>query len=147
MGWLEGPRLSDLQHTGPLPPGALGYACAKAATICRAGIDVEFHQLAGAIHLFGDGVAWLAREARKRSVEPPPLPLRGVWGADGIFYPLGVALCDWWRSLTARGQRRWLHSAAARCSWARTGCTSTLARRPRRAAAGGGGGRRRRRRR
>ena len=65
VGWLEGPRLSDLQHTGPLPPGALGYACAKAATICRAGIDVEFHQLAGAIHLFGDGVAWLAREARK----------------------------------------------------------------------------------
>ena len=74
---LEGPRLHELPRDGPLPPGVLGYVRVKAATICRAGRDVEFHQLAGAVHLAGDGEAWLARVAAERSVPAPPLPTLG----------------------------------------------------------------------
>ena len=107
-GWLEGPRLHDLPRDGPLPPGALGYVRVKAATICRAGRDLEFHQLAGAVHLAADGEAWLAREAAKRGVPAPPLPTRGVWDADGVFQPVGAALADWWRNKSAVDRRLFL---------------------------------------
>ena len=62
-GWAEGPKLWTLEQVGPLPPGALAYVRVKAATKCRAGRDLEFHQLAGAVHLSGDTEAWLKKVA------------------------------------------------------------------------------------
>ena len=53
------------------------------------------------MHLAGDSSAWLQSEAAKRGVEPPEAsPTRGVWGADGVFHPHGVALCDWWNTMS-----------------------------------------------
>ena len=104
--WTDGPRLYELEDLGPLPPGALGYARTKAATICRAGRDMEFHQLAHAVHLSGSTAAWL-RSLDVRSA-PQPSPTRGVWDADGWFRPWGVALCDWWADKSRREQRQWL---------------------------------------
>ena len=110
-GWEAGPKMWDLPAEGPLPPGALAYVRAKAATICRAGRDLEFHQLADAVHLAGDSSAWLQSEAAKRGVEPPEAsPTRGVWGADGVFHPHGVALCDWWNSTSNRARRDFLRA-------------------------------------
>ena len=95
-GWAEGPKLWKLDEVGPLPPGALAYVRVKAATICRAGRDLEFHQLAGTVHLSGDTEAWLKTVADDLKVAPPPAsPTRGVWGADGLYHPAGVALTDW----------------------------------------------------
>jgi hypothetical protein len=110
-GWEAGPKMWDLPAEGPLPPGALAYVRAKAATICRAGRDLEFHQLADAVHLAGDSSAWLQSEAAKRGVEPPEAsPTRGVWGADGVFHPHGVALCDWWNSRSNQARRNFLRA-------------------------------------
>ena len=110
-GWEAGPRMWDLPSIGPLPPAALAYVRVKAATICRAGRDLEFHQLAAAVHLAGDSSAWLRREAATLGVEPPEAsPTRGVWGADGVFHPHGVALCDWWHSKSNQARRDFLQS-------------------------------------
>ena len=103
--WTHGPRIDELDLDGPLPPGALGYVRTRAATICRAGRDIEFHQLAHAVHVSGDTAAWL-RHLCMPSV-PVVSPTRGVWGADGWFHPWGVALCDSWREKTRREQREW----------------------------------------
>ena len=109
-GWEAGPKMWDLLAVGPLPPGALAYVRVKAATICRAGRDLEFHQLADAVHLAADASAWL-KQAVPPGVEPPkPSPTRGVWGADGVFQPHGVALCDWWATQTNEARRAFLRS-------------------------------------
>ena len=93
-GWVTGPRLENLPDIGLLPAGALGYVRTKAATICRAGVDVEFHQLSGAVHVAGDAERWVERVSTEYAACPPDrFMTRGVWGADGIFYPCGVALC------------------------------------------------------
>ena len=107
-GWAAGPNLSSLQEVGVLPPGALGYVRTKAATICRAGLDIEFHQLSRAVHLAGNVAAWIRSLSMPVNVAPLPSPTRGVWGPDGFFYVEGVALCDWWREKSPREQRAWL---------------------------------------
>ena len=110
-GWAEGPQLCDLPAEGPLPPGALAYARVKAATICRAGRDLEFHQLADSVHLSGETAAWLERVAQDRGVAPPPVsPTRGVWGPDGLFHTAGVALTDWWVTKSNRARRNFLRA-------------------------------------
>ena len=110
-GWAEGPKLWTLEQVGPLPPGALAYVRVKAATICRAGRDLEFHQPAGAVHLSGDTEAWLKKVADHLKVAPPPAsPTRGVWGADGLYHPAGVALTDWWASKSNAQRRSFLQA-------------------------------------
>ena len=110
-GWEAGPKMWDLPAEGTLPPGALAYVRAKAATICRAGRDLEFHQLADAVHLSGETAAWLERVAQERGVAPPPVsPTRGVWGPDGLFHTAGVALTDWWVSKSNRARRNFLRA-------------------------------------
>ena len=101
----------------------------KAATICRAGRDLEFHQLADAVHLAGDSSAWLQREAATLGVEPPEAsPTRGVWGADGMFHPHGVALCDWWNSMSNQARRGTFCSrTGGRCGWGKMVSSCTLA--------------------
>ena len=108
--WVDGPRFEELPLVGPLPPGALGYARTRAATICRAGRDMEFHQLAGAVHMSGSVHVWVQHVGA--ASPPQPSPTRGVWGADGWFHPWGVALCDWWAEKTRREQRAWLRDRA-----------------------------------
>ena len=106
--WMDGPCVDELELVGPLPPGALGYARTRAATICRAGRDMEFHQLARAVHLSGSMDGWLRHMCGLRA--PCVSPTRGVWGADGRWHPWGVALCDWWGDKTRREQRDWLRA-------------------------------------
>jgi hypothetical protein len=108
--WCSGPHLGDLPDVGLLPGGALGYARTKAATICRAGRDMEFHQLSRAIHLSGDTARWVAAWCESGVPTPMASETRGVWGADGYFHPFGVALCDWWETYSARRQRAFLHA-------------------------------------
>ena len=109
-GWEAGPRMWELPAVGRLPPGALAYVRVKAATICRAGRDLEFHQLADAVHLAANPSGWLER-AVGPGVEPPePSPTRGVWGADGVFHPHGVALCDWWHLQSNAARRAFLRA-------------------------------------
>jgi hypothetical protein len=105
-GWVAGPCVDELDLIGPLPPGALGYIRTRAATICRAGRDIEFHQLAHAVHASGSIAQWLRR--LRAPCPPVESPTRGVWGADGRFHHWGVALCDWWAEKTRRAQRQWL---------------------------------------
>ena len=76
-GWAEGPKLWTLEQVGPLPPGALAYVRVKAATICRAGRDLEFHQLAGAAHLSGDTEAWLMPTLGLKKIEDSRLRFFG----------------------------------------------------------------------
>lgn len=56
----SGVRLDELPLTGLLPPGFLGYARTRAATVCVVGRDLEFHQLARAVHLSGNTQRWFA---------------------------------------------------------------------------------------
>ena len=113
--WEQGPVLHELPTVGLLPPGALGYARTKAATICRAGRDFEFHQLARAVHLAADRACWLRGYA---DVQPPPASLmRGVWDAHGRLHVHGVALCDWWYEKTRAEQRAWLRDRGRAVEW------------------------------
>ena len=99
-------RMRELPEFGMLPPGALGYVRTKSCTICRAGRDIEYHQLGNSVHLAGDTAAWIAQQST--SAPPRPSMMRGVWGRDERFHPCGVALCDWWEALSNRDRRNWL---------------------------------------
>ena len=57
--WFGVP-LDELPLTGLLPPGFLAYARTRAATVCVVGRDLEFHQLARAVHLGGNTQRWFA---------------------------------------------------------------------------------------
>tara|TARA_B100000795_G_scaffold19785_1_gene13239 strand:+ start:159 stop:1199 length:1041 start_codon:yes stop_codon:yes gene_type:complete len=56
----SGVLLDELPLTGLLPPGFLAYARTRAATVCVVGRDLEFHQLARAVHLGGNTQRWFA---------------------------------------------------------------------------------------